>query len=462
MKTGNHDLPLLISTPRETREGEDRLFQRNDVDTHLRKRENQVVEKHTKKTTATQQVNLRRRSLENANHLTLHGTAHSAMDYHHKLPLYIQLVETIHNKIRAGHLKPGDRLPSERELLAQHKVSRTTVIQAVKALVQKGLLVRQAGRGTFISHPPVNPHPAASRRAVGVVIPSRGDEVLSHLFEGIGHGLHERELSMMSSFSKESSELEMSCLQHLAERGVGAVILFMQPTVESWENVQRFRQQDIPLVLLDHRHPTLDEDIDTVTSDNLGGASQAVNHLVRLGHRRIAMTTFPWRCSSVLDREQGYRLALVEHGLPYDPTLIVVSHPQSDMLESGQEAAQRLLALRPQPTAVLAINDTTAIGVIRYAQKLGLRVPEDLAVIGFDGIAACTMVEPSVTTVRQDFQRMGAEAARLAADRVQGFRGPARHEVQNVELVIRRSCGGAPGALEAAKRPDAEPVVSGS
>ncbi|HRE29346.1 MAG TPA: LacI family DNA-binding transcriptional regulator [Anaerolineales bacterium] len=197
-------------------------------------------------------------------------------------------------------------------------------------------------------------------------------------------------------------------------------------------------ERRMPCVLVG-RHPDHPE-ISTVDTDNLSGARAAVTHLLRLGRRRVATITGPQNMIAGADRCAGYSLALRDAGFSADPALIV----ESDFTEAGGYRAMQQL-LPHHPDAVFAASDLMALGALRALQHGGLRVPEDVAVIGFDDIAAAALADPPLTSVRQSIQQLGHSAVELLLTQLDGSRitGP-EHRVFPPTLVVRRSCGGDP------------------
>lgn len=179
------------------------------------------------------------------------------------------------------------------------------------------------------------------------------------------------------------------------------------------------------------------EPVHYVDVDNVNGARMAVEHLLRLGHERIATITGPLNMCAGEDRLKGYRQALSARGIAVDENLIA----EGDFTEQGgQMAMRRLLPYRP--TAVFAASDMMAIGAIKVIRDAGLRVPEDIAVVGFDDIPLASMVEPPLTTIRQPIEQTGEIAAKLLIDLIENSAGTLTHRVVlPTELVIRASCG---------------------
>ncbi|GAA1449109.1 LacI family DNA-binding transcriptional regulator [Leifsonia poae] len=178
----------------------------------------------------------------------------------------------------------------------------------------------------------------------------------------------------------------------------------------------------------------------TIDSDNLGGARVATRHLIELGHRRIAHIRGRRDLASAQLRESGYRDSLAEAGIPFDPALVVDGGYQT---VQTAEAARELLTRADRPTAVFAANDMSALGVIRAADELGLRVPDDLSIVGFDDIPEARTSTPPLTTLAQPLHDIGAQALQMLIELLDGRDVPSRVHLP-AELVVRGSTGPAP------------------
>jgi LacI family transcriptional regulator len=174
----------------------------------------------------------------------------------------------------------------------------------------------------------------------------------------------------------------------------------------------------------------------TVDADSLRGARLATEHLLGLGHRRIAMLAGRPDLESAKLREQGYREALVTAGIPFEDSLVRVGGYDPDL---SALAAHELLTMPQRPTAVFAANDVTAIATIEVAQDLGLRVPEDLSVVGFDNIPESALCTPQLTTVNQPIRTMGERAVEMLIRLIRGEPVELTHLTLATELVVRGS-----------------------
>jgi LacI family transcriptional regulator len=198
--------------------------------------------------------------------------------------------------------------------------------------------------------------------------------------------------------------------------------------------VRRLVRAEVPCVGIDMDLEGPNTEV--VMSDNVSGAEAAVRHLHGLGHRRIATITGMLESRPGIDRLRGYRAAAQALGLAYRDEYVAYGDFYA---ESGREATERLLALPDPPTAIFAAADLMAIGAIRAAAEVGLRVPEDLSVVGFDDIQLAGHVNPPLTTLRQDKLGLGGAAGDALVARIAGDPGrPALRQLP-VELVVRGS-----------------------
>ncbi|QFZ24592.1 LacI family transcriptional regulator [Saccharothrix syringae] len=208
------------------------------------------------------------------------------------------------------------------------------------------------------------------------------------------------------------------------------------------EERDRLRARGIPFVVFD---PTVElpDDVPFVGATNWAGGRSATRHLTGLGHRRVAVVAGPDHVLCCRARYDGYRAAMEAADLPVDPALVV----RADLTrEAGHAAARGLLALPDRPTAVVAGNDLQALGVYQAAREAGLRIPEDLSVVGFDDLPVAALVDPPLTTVHQPLVEMAAAATELALALGRGER-PAQVGLElATTLTVRRSTAPPGGA----------------
>ncbi len=221
-------------------------------------------------------------------------------------------------------------------------------------------------------------------------------------------------------------------VRRLLERRVDGLIVASSRTTE--EYAEQLRSEDVPVVCINGPRGQFPH---AVQIDNRAGARLAIAHLVALGHRRIAHVAGPTGVTTQEERLAGYRAALREAGLRFDPQLVVAG---SGKLEESREAARALLAQSDAPTAIFAYNDRSAIGCYQAIRAAGLRVGADVSVVGFDDVVMASWVDPALTTVSQPREEMG----RIAVDMLLSIlraESPDDHVVVLPRLVVRASTG---------------------
>jgi len=259
----------------------------------------------------------------------------------------------------------------------------------------------------------IEPFSAELLKGAGAAIRERGYELI--VYSGSGHG-------------KDHSGWERRYISRLGGTLTDGIIL-VTPTVVDVDD-------GTPVVAVDpHTGPS---SLPSVHSDNLAGATSATRHLLELGHRRIGFLAGRPDLESARQREQGYRQALGAAGIGVDPDLIRVGDYD---LVTSEEPARQLLTLDDRPTAVFAANDLSAMQTLHVARTLGLDVPGDMSVVGFDNIPESALIEPPLTTIDQSIQEMGKQAVQLLIDVIEGHTEGPRQITLPTRLVVRQSSG---------------------
>lgn len=271
---------------------------------------------------------------------------------------------------------------------------------------------------------------------IGLVVPLTIQSLFEHpfyprLMQGISRGCTNSDCTL-TLFLLRSLEEEARLYRRLSHRQF-LDGLIVAATDSGDPLIPRLFVNRIPFVL-HGRHE--DPRVSFVEVDNEGGAHTAVTHLVRLGRQRIALVTGPASSLAAEDRKRGYLKALQERRMVIDESLMI----HGDFTESsGYEAMRRLLSHRPD--AVFAASDSMALGSLRALREADLRVPEDVALVGFDDLTHAATADPPLTTVRQPIQRAGVMAVEMLMDILANGAEPAQRIVLPTELVVRESCG---------------------
>ncbi len=366
------------------------------------------------------------------------------------LPLYIQVREDIRSQIESGRLAPGDRLLLERALTEQYAVSSVTVKRALRDLAHEGLVVRIKRKGTFVSPRKIE-RPDAKPRAktLALIVPDIEDLFLSEIYRGLADVARRAGFAVSILSSDREIKKERENIRSLGERSEHGAIIFPNWGRANAEEIFELKRRKFPFVLVNRCF----RDIQThyVIADNCAGACEAVEHLIRLKHRRIGCIGWV-ECTAVEDRLQGYRLALGRHGIPYDETLvrgILDEHRQNiadvEPASGGYQEMKKLLQSPNRPSAIFAVSDRLAVGAMRAIREAGLEVPDDVALVGFDDLRYASDLD--LTTVAQPAFETGRTAAEILIGEIDGMNhdGSAerfRQVVLPTQLIVRGSCGG--------------------
>ncbi len=280
-------------------------------------------------------------------------------------------------------------------------------------------------------------------RTLGVVVTTIADPFVAQVVQGIEAGAQDGGYSVILAVSGGEPTRELGAVEMLGAKRVDAVVVTSSRVGALYlGHLERLR---VPVVLINSHSEQAGRYTFAVSVDNRDGGALATQHLLRLGHRRIAYVAAALGHSDDTERQAGYRGALARAGQAWDPDLVITGTGRP---EGGELAFAALWANRHRPTAVFCYNDMTAIGVMRAARDAGVAVPGDLAVVGFDDIPMARYVCPSLTTVHQPMERMGmraSEMARALCERGIGDadvgEGDADSLLVQGHLVVRESSG---------------------
>jgi len=272
---------------------------------------------------------------------------------------------------------------------------------------------------------------------IGLVVYNIASPFTPVLIRGIQEYLRQRDYFSIIISTDWDSDLESEAFHQLLSRSIDGVIF-----VETWrdESNKTLDLANKPYAyvyrLFDGEYPN------SVIVDDVHGASLAVEHLAKLGHRRIAFINGPHGWAASKERLAGYQNVLTQYEIPSDPSLIEEGTWE---VQSGYQAAKKFLEMTERPTAIFAANDLMALGAIYAIQDAGLKVPKDIAVVGYDDREIASISNPTITTVCPPSYEMGQLAAQLILDRLENqdeIKDPIR--VQS-RLIVRESCGAEQG-----------------
>ncbi|WP_373229831.1 GntR family transcriptional regulator [Cohnella sp.] len=348
---------------------------------------------------------------------------------HGDKPLYSQIIEILRGYIERGEYVPDQQLPTEVELAEQFGVSRITSKRALIELEREGLIYRRRGSGSFVKKQSVirrnvEEQKSTSNQIISMIIPYVAANNMLGYIPGIAAYLESKGYYLSIHNSDWSSSQERELLQSLPKRGTSGIILYPVSTQRNLDIVHALHINDYPIVTIDQYYSILT--MGSVVSDNFDGGYTAASKLIELGHSRIAFLStidIQYR-STVRDRYFGYCKALNENDITVDIDLVFNGMPveaEGNPL-SRREFYKTLLnqMLELQVTAIQAEHDLVAFEVIKAAVELGIRIPEQLSIVGFDNNQEYTLhADVPITTIEQDYQEIGKKAATMIVEHVE-------------------------------------------
>ncbi|MEP0843854.1 MAG: GntR family transcriptional regulator [Phycisphaerae bacterium] len=341
----------------------------------------------------------------------------------------------------------GGRLPSESQLMSRFSSSRTTVRQALSELASEGFISKRQGVGTFRIAPADRPGRVQRSMLVGVWVNWPSGPLYGPILDGIRGELALWGYHVVVEGSLEAGSEHRGVLSLIRKGMDGFIVSPSSDPSDSHAPIGEILERRIPLVLIDKRLPGCETDL--VATNSRLGAEDLVSHLVELGHRRIGFIGTA-NVSTVEERLQGYRVTLLRNRLPVQPEWIKVS--SEVYADYGRQAARELLSLPlgQRPTAIFGANDPIAETAADVARGLGLRVPEDVSVVGFDSAGFGLEESDWLTTYAQPKYRIGQQAAALLMRRLHNPTPGIETVLLEGELIRRSSTAPPP--------PDAQPV----
>jgi DNA-binding LacI/PurR family transcriptional regulator len=351
-------------------------------------------------------------------------------------PLYHQVAADIRRQIVRGDMPVGTRIPPHRDLAVQYGVSVITINKALSGLVSEGVLHSHVGRGTYVMVRPASTSAAAN--TIGFVL----RDLSSPFFSLIAHEAQQRAdalgVGIVFASSSNRADREEEQIRRLRSLGVHAfIIASMSRTFRIGESIQTLHDADFPYVMVSY---TAGDDVPYVGVNLDMCGHLAGRHLLSLGRRRCGYLIDRVGSLNGEQRMEGYRRALDDAGLRVAPNF-VFSHPfesEWNDYKSGFTVAGRIAAMRLRPDAMFCFNDLGALGLLDGLLDAGVRVPDDIAIVGIDDIELAARARVPLTTIRQPVNDIGARAVDIVLARLRGERPPVR-QLFEPKLIIRES-----------------------
>lgn len=351
-----------------------------------------------------------------------------------ELPKYQRIKDFILNRIHKNELTVNARIPSETELSRELGFSVITVRRALSELVNEGVIYRVQGKGSFVApkKEPVTGGSELGRRLVAFILSSNDyyDASFMQMTKGIQPYLNKHGYSLIIEYGDDSMEKEREIISRLASGGIGGLIIFSHNPEGSAEVIMSLKKRAIPFVLIDRYISSFP--VNYVASDNFDGAYSATQHLLELGHQKIAFLAQNLFLSSETDRYNGYLKALENAGIQSSPEMV---------FPDAANRYERLVSMinSGQITAIEAVNDSLATELLKVCERNEINIPGNLSVIGFDDVENAKYQRVPLSTVKQYFQKMGQEAARILLHAINDPELGCTKVLLPVKLIIRES-----------------------
>lgn len=331
-------------------------------------------------------------------------------------------------------------MPGIREVAEQAGVSSATVsnvlnrpeIVAEATRLRVQAVIEQLG---FIRNGSAHQLRAGRSNHLGLVVLDVTNPFFTEVARGVEDAANEAGYLVTLCNSDNAPEKERRYLHMLQEQQAAGILI--TPVQDDIAYLQLLRQQKMAVVLLDR--PSRAQDLCSVAIDDVLGGELAMNHLLELGHRRIAFVSAPLSLCQYAERHQGVRHAIQRAGLEPDDVLCDILVPSPNTF-SGEQCVETILTTTDRPTAIFCVNDLLALGVMRGLSLRGMNIPEDIALIGYDDVAFAGMLSPALTSIRQPKYQLGRAAAELLLHEI-GEAGKHLHTqiVYQPELIVRHS-----------------------
>lgn len=267
--------------------------------------------------------------------------------------------------------------------------------------------------------------------SVGILLPDMTAPFFGAVITALDKALRERGYHTLISCYSSNHGLERDNLRYLISTGIDGLI-YVPEDLSADEFYELTAHRNVPVVQVDRMIQGVDSDI--VLVDNAEVMYQAVSNLIQHGDQRIAIIAGPKSVFTAKERQVGYLRALSDHGILYDDALFI---SDENAFATGYRGGKQLLSLQDRPTAIISTNYDITVGLITAAREVGVRIPEDIRIVGFDCVQVCTMMDPPMPVIHQPERLIGQTAAAWLLERMGGYTGPGRTTRLNCRIVTK-------------------------
>jgi len=361
------------------------------------------------------------------------------VDWTNPESLYKQVADDIRAKIQSGKLKIGDALSSHSQLVQEYQVSLITIKRALSELIKEGLVYSRVGKGTYVARSASGVN-FARNQTIGFVLRDLNSPFFSRILLSVEHTATDNKYNLLLANSSNQPDLEQYQINHFLSLGVsGMIIASMSHQYTATPLVRHLIAIRCPYIVVSY---VVDEDVYHVGTDHEMGGFIACEHLLKAGYRRIGYIDGEKGNLVGTLRRQGYLRAMRE----YDQTPLsgdifrLRRRGEWFDYESGYEIGRDFVKLTTHPEAMFIYNDLAALGFQKALLESGLKVPDDVALVGFDDIKRGVIAPVPLTTIHQPTEEIGVLAVNSLIRMINNQPVPIR-QILNPWLIVRDSCG---------------------
>lgn len=318
-------------------------------------------------------------------------------------------------------------------------LSTSTVSRALRNSYEinpetKKLVMEYAERMNYRPNPIALSLKDSKSKSIGVIIPEIANHFFSQLINGIESIAYNLGYHVVIFQSHDSYEREVANTNYLVSRRVDGLLVSLASLTTNLVHFQELMEKGLPIVFLDR----VPNDIEThkVVADNFTGSYEATEHLILSGRRRIAHLTSPIYLSITTERLAGYKKALEDYGIPFDESYVKYCLYGGKIEAENEAAIEELLTLPEPPDAIFTASDRLTTGCMSVFQRKGIRVPDEVAIVGFTNISVANLLNPPLTTVMQPAMEMGQQAVELLIRLIEHPQQNDKFETRSLKTVV--------------------------
>lgn len=367
----------------------------------------------------------------------------NAIDLNNPAPLYEQILLDIKSRIEKGDLKPGEQIGSQIDLCDKYGVSLITIKKALSTLIAEGVLFARIGRGTYVAEKTIKKLDLSIHKTIGLVLTDLKHPYFSMMVHSIENRAYELGFNILLSGSSGDIEKEENQINRFRELGVdGLIIASLSYEYKALDYIQKLHNENFPYLMVSYIH---DPEYWYVGSDHELGGFIATEHLINLGYKSIGYVHVGKGNLLSEVRKNGYYRALTEYDLPYNSELVYLLGTEAhdtgkDRFQLGYQFGKQFAKMTNKPEAFFMYNDMIALGFIQSVNEEGIKVPDEISIVGYDDLDLAKFATVPLTTVHQPIDRLGRLAVEIIEKRIQKT-DIGNRTVLKPKLVVRNSCG---------------------